>query len=155
MTATRSGCNDQDIRALTYLARRLRDETHGAGKWDEAGTYAVFTDVFAGQNLATTMERVLGHATDIEAKTPGAVRRPFTPPPPKLQRAYAPKAADECHVHPGNYATNCRGCAADQLAQEDDPPKPRRDTHDVDVKAAADHARELMRAAKTDTEEDA
>lgn len=70
--------NDQDARALTYLVRRLREETLGAGKWDETGIYAVVSELI-GQHLATSIERVVGHATDAEARTPGAIRRPFTP----------------------------------------------------------------------------
>lgn len=73
--------NDQDLRALTYLARRLRDETHGCAQWDEAGTFAVLKDTLGGQHLLTACQRVLGHATDPAAKTPGAIKRPFTPEP--------------------------------------------------------------------------
>lgn len=69
---------DQDARALTYLARRLRDDTYGCGKWDENGTYAEVSKL-VGQNLAVTIERVVAHACDPAAKTPGAIRRPFVP----------------------------------------------------------------------------
>jgi hypothetical protein len=74
---------DQDLRALTYLARRLRDETHGCAQWDEAGTFACLKDALAGQNLLISMQRVIGHATDPDAKTPGAIKRPFVPEPAK------------------------------------------------------------------------
>jgi hypothetical protein len=70
--------NDQDARALTYLARRLRTETHGAASWDEAGTYSAIAK-YVGQNLAETVERVTRHAADPEARTPGALGRPFIP----------------------------------------------------------------------------
>lgn len=70
--------NDQDARALTYLARRLRAETHGASKWDEAGTYTAVSK-YVGQNLAETVERITRHAADREARTPGAIGRPFIP----------------------------------------------------------------------------
>lgn len=79
---------DQDARALTFLARRLRTETHGCREWDDAGTYAKIAELI-GQNLALSIERVLCHSTDPEAKTPGAILRPFTPPKPSDQ----PKAA--------------------------------------------------------------
>lgn len=75
--------NDQDLRALTYLARRLRDETHGCRQWDEAGTFAVLKDTLAGQNLLISLQRVIGHATDPDAQTPGAIKRPFVPEPAK------------------------------------------------------------------------
>lgn len=71
---------DQDARALTYLARRLREDTYGANEWDVPGVYAVVSELI-GQNLATSVESVTRHAADPEAKTPGAIRRPFTPPP--------------------------------------------------------------------------
>lgn len=72
---------DQDLRCLTYLARRLRDETHGCKQWDDAGTYACLKEALAGTNLLIACQRVLGHATDPAAKTPGAIKRPFTPEP--------------------------------------------------------------------------
>lgn len=70
--------NDQDARALTYLARRIRTETHGAAQWDEAGTWAVVSKLI-GQNLALAIERVTRHAADPGARTPGAINRPFVP----------------------------------------------------------------------------
>ena len=70
--------NDMDARALTYLARRLRTETHGARTWDEAGTYAAVSK-YVGQNLAETVERITRHAGDKDARTPGAIGRPFVP----------------------------------------------------------------------------
>ena len=90
---------DQDLRALTYLARRLRDETHGCAQWDEAGTFACLKDAYAGQNLLLTIQRLIGHACDPDARTPGAVKRPFTPDlppdvPPRIP--YDPRKV--CHI---------------------------------------------------------
>lgn len=90
---------DQDLRALTYLARRLRDETHGCAKWDEAGTFEVLKQTLAGQNLLISIQRVLGHATDTDAQTPGAIKRPFVPEPavvPEPRKPYDP--ANTCAV---------------------------------------------------------
>lgn len=70
--------NEQDVRALTYLAARIRLETHGAGKWDEAGVAAVIAKL-CGQGLAQAVERVARHAGDRDARTPGAILRPFLP----------------------------------------------------------------------------
>lgn len=70
--------NDQDARALTYLAGRIRQDTYGANTWDEPGIFAVISEL-AGQSLALTIERVARHAADPGAKTPGAIRRPFIP----------------------------------------------------------------------------
>lgn len=75
--------NDQDVRALTYLAKRVRDDTHGAGRWDEAGIAAKVSEL-RGQELAQAVERVVRHAADRDAKTPGAILRPFTPDAPTV-----------------------------------------------------------------------
>lgn len=72
---------EQDARALAYLAGRLREETYGANKWDAPGIWAEVSPL-VGQNLAVSIERVTRHAADPEAKTPGAIRRPYTPGPP-------------------------------------------------------------------------
>jgi hypothetical protein len=89
-----SGLTDQDARALTYLACRIRKETRGAREWDEAGTFAEVAKL-VGQNLAITIERVTRHAADVEAKTPGAIRRPFVPaaPGPEAWRPLKPEEA--------------------------------------------------------------
>jgi hypothetical protein len=76
-----TGVNEQDVRALTYLAARIRSETHGAGRWDEAGIAAKISEL-KGQGLAQVVERVARHASDRDAKTPGAILRPFLPDAP-------------------------------------------------------------------------
>lgn len=89
---------DQDARALTYLARRLRDETNGACGWDDNGTYAVVSKL-TGQNLAMSIERVTRHAADPEAKTPGAIQRPFIPDAqPASSNRDNPPAHERCSV---------------------------------------------------------
>jgi hypothetical protein len=116
--------NDQDARALTYLARRLRTETHGCREWDDAGTYAKIAELI-GQNLALTVERVLCHATDPEARTPGSLHRPFTPPKPSSQepaRPHPPKRHEQCR-RCGGVLPAC-ACTRDHLAAESDPPAP-------------------------------
>lgn len=112
----------RDVQALTYLARRLRDETMGAGAWDEAGTHAVISKL-VGQSLAIAAERVLHHAADPKAQTPGAILRPFTPPGPDMHAPRFPARAgiDECRTHPGEHADGCRACAADALAGDPTP----------------------------------
>lgn len=114
---------DQDARALTYLAKRLREETYGANTWDEAGIYAVIKQLI-GRNLPTTVEQIARHASDAEAKTPGAINRPFLPEPPKAGPNYPPKREQECAHHPGQWATSCHGCQADKLAGETRPAQP-------------------------------
>jgi hypothetical protein len=109
-----------DAQALTWLARRLREDTHGCGPWDSAGTYAVITEL-VGQNLAETVHRVVGHALDPEARTPGAIRRPFIPKrieePGRRQPA---KAGEDCKRHPGEYVGSCRPCNVEHLSTEHD-----------------------------------
>lgn len=101
---------DQDLRCLTYLARRLRDDTQGCGPWDDAGTFSSFKTALANQNLLIATQRVLAHATDPEAKTPGAIKRPFTPEPNNTPARipFDPRAV--CHV-----------CAKHQHAPTDHP----------------------------------
>ena len=142
--------NDQDARALTYLACRIRKETKGAREWDEAGTHAVIAEL-VGHNLAMTVERVTRHAADPEAKTPGAIRRPFVPDPPKSEIRYPAKPDDECRAHPGEWADTCRACAADRLTGEAS--KPRQARLDPEhVKSHADRARAALRGGASDEE---
>lgn len=113
--------NRSDAQLLTALACRLREETHGCGKWDNAGTYSVIRELI-GQNYAETLHRVIGHAMDAEARTPGAIKRPFVPKrveePGRRQPA---KAGEDCRLHPGEYVGSCRPCAVDQLEHPEDP----------------------------------
>ena len=113
----------RDLQALHYLAKRLRDETYGAGEWHDNGLTAVLAKL-EGHNLQITIERVTRHAADAEARTPAAIERPFVPevaaPGPRFP---ARVGQDECRFHPGEHAGACRACAADQLAG--DPPAPR------------------------------
>lgn len=104
--------NDQDARALTYLAQRLRAETHGASKWDEAGTYTAVAK-YVGQNLAETVERITRHAADKEARTPGAIHRPFVPDAqPDKWRPNVLPANERCSVcSHAKHATKCPQCA--------------------------------------------
>lgn len=117
---------DQDARALTYLAKRLREETYGANTWDEAGIHAVIAKLI-GRNLPTLVEQVTRHASDPEAKTPGAINRPFLPEAPKAGANYPPKKHEACPNHPGHRADSCAGCAADKLAGDPtaEPVRPR------------------------------
>jgi hypothetical protein len=117
---------DRDAQALAYIAGRLREETTGARKWDQVGSYEVIKTELVGKNLAMAVEAVLCHATDVEAKTPGSLRRPFNPPRPSdrpKERMHPPRRGEDCPRHPGQWADNCGGCAADKRAVEyDDEP---------------------------------
>lgn len=112
----------RDIQALHYLAQRLRDETHGAGKWHDNGLIAVLAKL-EGRNLADTIERVTRHAADKDARTPAAIERPFVPPPSQSERGhrYPPKAADECRTHPGQgqWSDSCAICLGPKPVDEE------------------------------------
>lgn len=112
----------RDLQALAYLAKRLRDETPGARDWRDAGLWPVLAKL-EGHNLHLTIERVIRHAADPDARTPAAIERAWVPEPPKAEVRYPAKAGDdtECRRHPGEHATGCRSCAADKKAGEDRP----------------------------------
>lgn len=67
----------QDLRALAYLAERLRADG-SLPTWHTNGITAALSG-FEGQPLAQVVERVTRHAADPEARTPAAVLRPFVP----------------------------------------------------------------------------
>lgn len=123
-----AGVTEQDARALTYLARRLRDETHGANRWDDAGTYASVSKL-VGSSLPVAAERVTRHASDPTAKTPGAIHRNYLPGPPEAEVWRPPKAHETCPTHPGGWKHNCACCAADRLADDDEQPTDPTDRH--------------------------
>jgi hypothetical protein len=128
---TAHGTTDRDLAALTYLAGRLRVETYGCGPWDQRGLEVKVAE-FKNQNLTIVVEQILRHATDPEAKTPGALHRKFSPPMPserEPRKRGNPRAGDEgeCSVHLGQWADNCAGCRTNSLVGDDDdtaPPSP-------------------------------
>ena len=110
-----SGTNERDLRALAYLATRLRTETMGAGKWDDNGIWPILKKL-EGQNLAVVIERVARHAADPEAKTPGAILRPFVPQAVVESRHPHPLRAgdpEECRIHKGQHRDHCGPCASE------------------------------------------
>jgi hypothetical protein len=110
-----------DVAALTHLAVRLREDTYGCGRWDHAGTNVVIRELI-GQNLAETIHRVVGHALDPAARTPGAIRRPFVPAKPdEPGRRQPAKAGEDCRLHRGEYVGSCRACAVDEISAPTDP----------------------------------
>lgn len=137
--------NEQDARALAYLAARIRNETYGANKWDEPGIW-VECKALIGQHLITAIERVTRHAADPDAKTPGAIRRPFLPQTTAhTPKQHPPKRDAECEHHPGQWATSCGGCASDRATSTPAP------THrqPTDPPAAWHAARAELREADT------
>lgn len=112
-----------DVQALAHLATRLRDDL-GLRKWDRQGVDRIFTDTLIGLPLADAVRRVVGHATDPDARTPAAIRRPFVPSPadddPHGPR-FPPKDRDECRHHTGEHAGSCRLCPVADLTHPQDP----------------------------------
>jgi hypothetical protein len=101
----RHGVTDQDIPWLVHGIKRLRSETHGAAQWDDAGIVAEVRK-FIGQNFQITLERVFAHAADPEAKTPGALRRSFTPTTTRSTAAHPLKKDNQC-LTCGQHLTLC------------------------------------------------
>ena len=73
---------DQDIRALTFLAKRVRDETCAsnsrARQWDEDGTYANIAKV-RHMHLADVTLSTIRAADDPAAQTPGVIANTQAP----------------------------------------------------------------------------
>lgn len=114
------GVTERDVSAMVHLVSRLRQETHGANIWDGAGIHAKVKELL-GQNLEITLERVLRHAADPEAKTPGAIHRAFLPPAASekpAQKRGNPHRHEECPRHPGQWPDTCAGCKNEPLGAE-------------------------------------
>lgn len=112
--------DDQELRAIHFLALRVRKVTAGAGPWDADGLMSNLRKI-ADRNLHMTIEHVLRHAADPNAKTPGVLAGSYTPvAPTPTRRTSPPKRAEECRTHIGQYADNCGGCNADRLAEPAD-----------------------------------
>lgn len=136
---------DQDARALAYLAGRLREETSGCREWDQVGTFTIVKAELVGKNLAYAVEAVLCHGTDPDAKTPGAIKRPFLPPKPSEkpgEHAHPPKGHERCRAHDAQYADSCPWCIRGVRAwDEDDAPITRFDDPRKTARAAIRAAR--------------
>lgn len=140
--------NDRDLAALTYLAGRLRSETYGCGAWDQRGLEVKVAE-FKGMQLAVVVEQILRHATDPEAKTPGALHRKFSPPTPSEKaptKRGNPHRDQECSHHPGQWPDNCAGCKTESIAAYYDEPDQDRPTS-----ADASLARALLAQARAQT----
>lgn len=113
--------DDQELRAIAFLAQRIRRSTSGAGPWDDEGLISNLRKI-QNRNLHHVIEHVIRHAADPKAKNPGVLAGSFTPGPPEMKpgRAEPPRREDECQMHPGQWANNCGGCRADELAALDE-----------------------------------
>lgn len=145
-----TGLNDQDARALTYLALRIRTETHGAGPWDEHGTAANIAKLH-GRSLAMTAEDIIRHAADAKARTPGVLLGSFKPKPVSQESTKRgnPKPGQDCGSHPGFWADTCSTsgpCAAPKPFDEAPVPPP--SWSPGDTAAGARAVRDALRAVR-------
>ncbi len=95
--------DDQEMRAIAFLAMRVRKATHGAGPWDEPGVMTNLRKV-QQQGLAHTIENVIRHAADPKVKSPGVIASSFKPaklPEPQPRGSFPPKRSEECSEHVG------------------------------------------------------
>lgn len=107
---------ERDASALAHLAVRLRADTTGCGPWEIHGTTEVFTRVLVGKNLQIAIELVVAHATDPDAKTPGAISRAFKPerrPPTESLNPTADTACTRC----GRFKGGCH-CTREKFAED-------------------------------------
>lgn len=104
--------NEQDLAAFEHLAYRIREDTHGLKPWDRIGTHRVFKEVLKDMHLMTAINLVVAHASDPDAKTPGSIKRPFTPKPVGTEKPDMEKCVDHpdepaqpfCRIHKTEYA---------------------------------------------------
>ena len=76
-----------DIAALAFIGRRLREEMPGATKWDEPGIAAgVRRMVDRGFGFDECLDQVINHARDRSAKNPGVLGHPVSAQPVETRR---------------------------------------------------------------------
>jgi hypothetical protein len=109
--------DDRDTGWLTFAALRIRQETRGAGPWDEHGTASIIGRL-KGRNLLITIEHVIRHAADPKAKTPGVLLGAYTPPAPVAETTIRRGLRrDEQCERCGGRKGDC-GCTREHLAAD-------------------------------------
>lgn len=137
--------DDQELRAIQFLAERVRKATSGAAPWDSAGLAANLRKL-ADRNLHMTIEHVLRHAADPAAKTPGVLAGAYTPPAPtSAGRPHPPRKHEQC-TRCGGMLPDC-ACKREHLAAtyDDETPAER-----MDREAAMAAARAALRGAASE-----
>lgn len=118
--------DDQELRAIQFLAERVRKATSGAAPWDSAGLAANLRKL-ANRNLHMTVEHVLRHAADPEAKTPGVLAGSYTPPAPTSGGRPGPLRREEqcprCGERKGDYCACSREYMEAAYADEEPLPE--------------------------------
>lgn len=136
--------DEQELRAIAYLAIRVRKATFGCAPWDELGLMANLRKI-QNRNLHLTIEHVMRHAADPNAKSPGVLAGSFTPEAPKAERYTPPKKHQECKIHPGQWASSCGGCRSTELAGDGPDKPPAKSTGGVRATAAFKAERKRIR----------
>lgn len=141
--------DDQELRAIQFLAERVRKATSGAGPWDSHGLTANLRKL-AGRNLHLTIEHVLRHAADPKAKNPGVLLGSYTPEAPtSAGHPHPPRREEACPICGGHLGA-CPCQRAPRAYDEDTAPSTQRPRPaDPATKAAAIAAAraELVRTA--------
>lgn len=130
-----------DIGALTYIARRIREQHHGATKWDEPGIAAgIRRMVDRGFGFDEILDQVVNHARDKSAKNPGVLGHPISGQPVVVTSRRNPMRADQCP----SCGLRTLQCVCDPTAKR----KPAVDSTTPEVQTALGKAREALAAAK-------
>lgn len=139
--------DDQELRAIQFLAERVRKATNGAAPWDSAGLAANLRKL-ATRNLHMTIEHVLRHAADPDAKTPGVLLGAYTPAAPTSGgRPQPPRKHEQC-TRCGGMLPDC-ACRREHLAVTYDDETGAESLQGLDKRTAVEAARAALVAAKT------
>lgn len=109
--------DEQNYRAIAFLAARCRPT--GSKPWDEAGIVANLRKVghISLPELAmATIRAAANRACDNPGVIPNLGGEHWREKVAERDRWRPPKRDEECRTHLGQYASNCGGCRADQLA---------------------------------------
>ena len=134
-----------DIAALAYIGRRIREELTGAPKWDEPGIAAgVRRMVDRGFGFDECLDQVINHARDRSAKNPGVLGHPVSTQPVETRRRGITRdqQCGSCGLRKVQCVCDPRARQAPALAEVKDP-----EVH-ARVDEARARAREAIAAAK-------
>lgn len=114
--------DDQMLRALTFVATRLRPAHSPHAAWDEAGIAACIAKV-RHLDAESVTRAVVNASTDPTAHTPGLIAdttssawRERTPQATSTRAR--PADLHECPTHRIQYRDFCTGCRVDELVDD-------------------------------------
>lgn len=133
-----------DIAALAYLGRRIREEQLGASRWDEPGIAAgVRRMIDRGFGFDEILDQVVNHARDKAAKNPGVLGHPVSGQPALITTRRNPTRGDQC----SSCGLTRAACVCDPKAKR----KPVVDSTTPTVQTELAKAREALAAARSAT----